>query len=153
MVGDGVDGPGTGQYQGARMMPARPRLIVNLFTLNSISHINYGMWTHPEDRSLQHNDLGWWVDLAVLAERGCLDSIFIADAFGLGGEYRGSTDLLVERGILFPSSDPSMTLSAMCYSTEHVGFVYTSSIIQQHPFNFARTASTIDHLSKGRVGW
>ena len=25
--------------------------------------------------------------------------------------------------------------------------------MQEHPFNFARKLSTLDHLSRGRVGW
>jgi hypothetical protein len=25
--------------------------------------------------------------------------------------------------------------------------------LQEHPFNFARKVSTLDHLSKGRLGW
>jgi FMN-dependent oxidoreductase (nitrilotriacetate monooxygenase family) len=37
--------------------------------------------------------------------------------------------------------------------TEHLGLAFTSSIIQEHPFNFARRVSTLDHLSKGRVAW
>jgi len=31
--------------------------------------------------------------------------------------------------------------------------VFTSSVIQEHPFNFARKVSTLDHLTKGRIAW
>ncbi|AWK76265.1 LLM class flavin-dependent oxidoreductase (plasmid) [Rhodococcus oxybenzonivorans] len=129
------------------------QLIFNIFTLNSVSHIFHGMWRHPDSKALQHNDLDTWLELARLAERGCIDTIFIADLAGQQGVYRGSTDMLAERGINFPVSDPEMLLSAMIATTENLGFVYTRSMIQQPPFSFARAASTLDHLSKGRVGW
>jgi len=37
--------------------------------------------------------------------------------------------------------------------TQHLGFAYTASILQTHPFTFARQLSTLDHLTGGRVGW
>jgi FMN-dependent oxidoreductase (nitrilotriacetate monooxygenase family) len=44
-------------------------------------------------------------------------------------------------------------LSALAVNTEHLGLALTSSIIQEHPFDFARKISTLDHISKGRIGW
>ena len=44
-------------------------------------------------------------------------------------------------------------ISALAHATEHLGLAFTSSIVQEHPFNFARKVSTLDHLSKGRIGW
>ena len=44
-----------------------------------------------------------------------------------------------------------MLVSAMAYSTENLGFAFTSSVFQAHPFTFARQMSTLDHLTKGRV--
>ena len=41
----------------------------------------------------------------------------------------------------------------MAYATEHLGFAFTSSVLQCHPFAFARTISTLDHLTKGRIAW
>jgi FMN-dependent oxidoreductase (nitrilotriacetate monooxygenase family) len=37
--------------------------------------------------------------------------------------------------------------------TEHLGFAFTSSILQTPPFTFARQVSTLDHLSRGRIAW
>lgn len=31
--------------------------------------------------------------------------------------------------------------------------MFTSSIIQAHPVEFARRVSTLDHYSRGRIGW
>jgi long-chain alkane monooxygenase len=52
-----------------------------------------------------------------------------------------------------PIGDCTMLIPAMARETTDIGFLYTSSVIQQHPFVFARAASTLDHLSNGRIGW
>jgi FMN-dependent oxidoreductase (nitrilotriacetate monooxygenase family) len=123
------------------------------FTMNTVSHIYHGLWRHPDTRQLAYTDLDTWVDLARLLERGRFDAIFLADVIGLYGDYRGGWDTYVREGLQIPSNDASMLISALAYATEHLGLFFTSSIIQDHPFNFARRVSTLDHLSKGRVGW
>ena len=52
-----------------------------------------------------------------------------------------------------PVNDPAMLIPAMAAVTEHLGFAYTSSVLQMPPFTFARQISTLDHLTGGRVGW
>jgi hypothetical protein len=47
----------------------------------------------------------------------------------------------------------SLLIPAMALATEHLGFAYTSWVLQSHPFTFARQISTLDHLTKGRVAW
>lgn len=42
---------------------------------------------------------------------------------------------------------------ALACHTEHLGLAFTSSIVQEHPFNFARKMSTLDHASHGRIAW
>ena len=49
--------------------------------------------------------------------------------------------------------DPSVLVGVLSQHTEHLGFVFTNSILQDHPFTFARRASTLDHLTEGRIGW
>ena len=41
----------------------------------------------------------------------------------------------------------------MAHATEHLGFAFTSSILQEHPWIFAKKLSTLDHLSRGRLAW
>jgi FMN-dependent oxidoreductase (nitrilotriacetate monooxygenase family) len=76
-----------------------------------------------------------------------------ADVIGLYGDYRGSWETYVSEGLQIPSNDPSVLISALAHVTKHLGLAFTSSIIQEHPFNFARRVSTLDHLSKGRICW
>ncbi|WP_211225880.1 LLM class flavin-dependent oxidoreductase [Nocardioides alkalitolerans] len=125
----------------------------NFFIMDTPSHISHGMWRHPESRAVEYNDLEFWIELAQLAERHHFDSIFIADNFGMYSPINGSTDVFLEKALQIPNSEPSMLLSAMAAATRNLGFVYTSSVLQQHPFPFARQMSTLDHLTKGRIGW
>jgi FMN-dependent oxidoreductase (nitrilotriacetate monooxygenase family) len=129
------------------------RLIFCGFTMNTVSHIYHGLWRHPQTRQLDYTDLDTWTDLAKLLERGRFDAIFLADVIGLYGDYRGGWDTYVREGLQIPSNDASVLISALAHVTEHLGFAFTSSIIQEHPFNFARKVSTLDHLSKGRIAW
>jgi long-chain alkane monooxygenase len=129
------------------------RLIFCAFTMNTVSHIYHGLWRHPHTRQLDYNDLDTWTDLAKLLERGRFDAIFLADVIGLYGDYRGGWDTYVREGLQIPSNDASVLISALAHVTEHLGLAFTSSIIQEHPFNFARRVSTLDHLSKGRIAW
>jgi FMN-dependent oxidoreductase (nitrilotriacetate monooxygenase family) len=121
--------------------------------MNTVSHIYHGLWRHPQTRQLAYTDLDTWLDLATLLERGHFDAMFLADVIGLYANYRGGWDTYVREGLQIPSNDPSMLISALAHVTEHLGFAFTSSIIQDLPFNFARRVSTLDHLSKGRIAW
>jgi long-chain alkane monooxygenase len=129
------------------------RLVFCAFTMNTVSHIYHGLWRHPQTRQLDYTDLDTWIDLVKLLERGRFDALFLADVIGLYGNYRGGWDTYVREGLQIPSNDPSMLISALAHVTEHLGLAFTSSIVQDLPFNFARRVSTLDHLSKGRIAW
>ena len=131
----------------------RPRLILNAFTMNTATHVSYGSWRNPQTRSIEFDQLDVWVDLVKLLERGKFDSVFFADVVGLYDDYRGGWDTYVREGLQIPNHDPSAIVSALALSTEHLGLVITSSVLQDHPFSFARKISTLDHASKGRIGW
>ncbi len=128
-------------------------LVYNAFTMNTASHINHGLWRYPYTRQRDFDQLEVWTDLAKLLERGKFDAMFLADVVGLYGDYRGGWETYVKEGLQIPSNDPSVLVSALATVTEHIGLAFTSSIIQAPPFEFARRVSTLDHLTKGRVGW
>ncbi|EPE94641.1 LLM class flavin-dependent oxidoreductase [Rhizobium grahamii] len=123
------------------------------FDMNCVSHINHGMWTHPRDTSLQYTDLDYWVDFARTAERGKLDGIFLADVVGVYDVYKGSAAPVIETGAQIPVNDPLMPISAMAYATRHLGFGVTANTTYEAPYLLARRMSTLDHLTKGRIGW
>ena len=131
----------------------KPPLLFSAFVMNTASHIVQGTWRLPDAGQTDFNSLDHWVDLAKLLERGRFDAIFFADVVGLYGDYRGGYRKYVESGLQVPSNDPSVLASAIAYNTEHLGIAITSSVVQDHPFNFARKISTLDHVTKGRVAW
>ena len=132
---------------------SRPRLILNAFTMNTATHVSYGTWRNPQTRSVEFDQLDPWIELVKLLERGTFDSVFFADVVGLYDDYRGGWDTYLREGLQIPNHDPSAIVSALALVTEHLGLVITSSVLQDHPFSFARKISTLDHASKGRIGW
>ncbi|KRB59395.1 N5,N10-methylene tetrahydromethanopterin reductase [Rhizobium sp. Root708] len=123
------------------------------FDMNCVSHINHGMWTHPRDTSLLYTDLDYWVDFARTAERGKLDGIFLADIVGVYDIFEGSPAAVIRAGAQIPVNDPLMPISAMAYATKHLGFGVTVNTTYEPPYLLARRLSTLDHLTKGRIGW
>ena len=131
----------------------RPRLLLSAFAMNTTSHILGGQWRHPEAQQHRFNDLRLWTDLARTLEEAKFDALFLADVVGLYGNHSGGWGSHVERGLQVPANDPLVLQSALAASTEHLGLALTSSVVQSHPFQFARQLSTLDHLSDGRVAW
>ena len=129
------------------------RMLLNAFHMNCVSHIQHGLWVRDDTRQLEYTQLEPWVELAQILEKGCFDALFLADVVGLYDTYRGGAETALLEGMQAPVNDPAMLIPAMAYVTEHLGFAFTSSVLQTHPFIFARQMSTLDHLTRGRVAW
>lgn len=123
------------------------------FDMNCVGHINHGLWTHPRDQSVRYTDLDYWTDLAMTAERGKLDGLFLADIVGVYDVYEASAATAIETGAQIPVNDPLMPISAMALVTRNLGFGVTVNTTYEPPFLLARRLSTLDHLTKGRIGW
>lgn len=131
----------------------KKQLHVNLFEMNTVSHIQHGLWSHPDNNRHRFNDLDFWTDLAQLLEYGTFDGIFLADVVGAYDVFRGGPETALREGLQIPSNDPFLLIPALAQVTEHLGFGATSPTTYEPPFSFARRMSTLDHLTKGRVGW
>jgi len=129
------------------------RILLNAFHMNCVVHQSPGLWTLPGDKMAQYTDLKTWVELAQILEKGKFDALFLADVVGVYDVFRGNREAAVSQAAQIPVNDPVALIPAMAYATEHLGFAWTSSVLQNHPFAFARTASTLDHLTKGRLAW
>ncbi|MGC5077714.1 LLM class flavin-dependent oxidoreductase [Agrococcus sp. DT81.2] len=125
----------------------------NAFDMNCVAHQSSGLWRHPDDRSRHYNTIEYWTSLAKLLERGAFDGLFIADVLGTYDVYGGSRDAAVRNGAQVPVNDPILLVSAMAAVTEHLGFGITAGTAFEHPYPFARRITTLDHLTRGRVGW
>jgi len=132
---------------------ARKRLILNLFEMSCISHITHGLWRLPGNNRERFNDIDYWIELARLLEDGGFDAVFLADVTGTYDVFRGSAATSIREGLQIPSNDPLLVVPAMAAVTRHLGFGITFSTSYEPPFSFARRLATLDHLTKGRVGW
>jgi FMN-dependent oxidoreductase (nitrilotriacetate monooxygenase family) len=126
---------------------------LNAFDMNCVGHQSPGLWTHPRDRSDTYKDLDYWTGLARTLERGKFDALFLADVLGVYDVYGGSVDAALRHAIQVPVNDPLLLVPAMAQVTEHLGFGVTCTLSYEPPYTFARRMSTLDHLTRGRIGW
>ncbi|MFZ2526473.1 MAG: LLM class flavin-dependent oxidoreductase [Rhodococcus sp. (in: high G+C Gram-positive bacteria)] len=101
-------------------------------------------WRHPRTEAHRVLDVKHFQELAQIAERGKLDSVFFADGLAVGPRVEHNTQAIFE---------PVTLLSAMAVVTEHVGLIATASTGYNEPFNLARKFASLDHISGGRAGW
>lgn len=133
-------------------MPRQP-LIFSAFLMNTTSHIIGGAWRREEAEQHHFQELAHWTSLVRKLEDAGFDLAFFADVVGLYGDHEGGWASHVRKGLQIPSNDPLVLISALAAVTDRIGLALTSSVIQAHPFTFARQLSTLDHLSGGRIGW
>lgn len=134
-------------------MVAKKQILLNAFNMNCVGHINHGAWTHPRDRSSDYNTLAYWTDQAKLLERGLFDGIFIADIIEVYDVYGGGIDVTARESVQLPVNDPILLVSAMAAVTSNLGFGITVNVHNEAPYTLARRFSTLDHLTRGRIGW
>jgi FMN-dependent oxidoreductase (nitrilotriacetate monooxygenase family) len=101
-------------------------------------------WRHPRTDPARVTDVRHFTELARIAERGLLDSVFFADTLHVGPDPRHNLQAVFE---------PITLLSAIAAATEHVGLIATASTSYHEPFHLARLFASLDHLSGGRAGW
>ncbi len=101
-------------------------------------------WRLPESNPSAFFDVGHYINVAKIAERGKFDAIFLADTPAV-------TDRIDLRP--FPSMEPTIVLASVAAATTHIGLIATASTTYNEPYNIARRFATLDHASRGRVGW
>ncbi|MGI9328026.1 MAG: LLM class flavin-dependent oxidoreductase [Pseudomonadales bacterium] len=128
-------------------------MLLCAFDMNCVGHQSQGLWRHPRDHSADFNSMKYWLDLAKTLERGLFDGLFLADVTGVYDVYGGSPDTALRAATQVPTNDPFTIVPAMASVTEHLSFGVTGSIPYEPPYSFARKISSLDHLTKGRIGW
>jgi len=131
----------------------KKQLFLNLFEMACVSHITHGLWPLPGNNRERFADLDYWLELAQLLEHGGFDGIFLADVIGAYDVFRGGPETALREGLQSPNLDPLLLVPAMAAVTERLGFGVTFSTTYEPPFAFARRMSTLDHLTRGRIGW
>ncbi|KAL6411576.1 putative xenobiotic compound family protein [Ilyonectria robusta] len=131
----------------------KKRIYLNAFDACTVGHTSPGQWRNPIDHSADKRDLDYWLETAKLLEKGKFLSYFLADTVGGFDVYKGSRDPAIKIGSEFPVTDPFVPISAMASVTKSLGFGVTASTSYERPFLLARRFSTLDHFTKGRIGW
>jgi len=134
-------------------MSANQPLRFNAFVMNTNSHIQHGHWRRPDAGQVDFENVDVWIDLAKTLEAAKFDAMFFADVVGHYGDADADYEVYVRHGLQIPSNDPTVLLGALAVVTENLGLALTSNVAQNHPFNFARQVSTLDHISRGRIAW
>lgn len=134
-------------------MPVPREIRLNAFDMACVGHIQQGLWTQPRDRAVGYLSLDHWMALARLLERGLFDGLFLADVLGVYDVHGGSQDAAVRHGVQIPLLDPMLLVPAMAAVTTHLGFGVTVNLAWEPPALLARRFSTLDHLTRGRIGW
>ena len=131
----------------------RREIRFNAFDMACVGHIQQGMWTHPRDRSADYLSLEYWMGLARLLEEGLFDGLFLADVLGIYDVHGGNGDAAIRNAVQVPLLDPMLIVPAMASATRNLGFGVTCNLAWESPALMARRFSTLDHLTKGRIGW
>ncbi|SPO02047.1 related to thermophilic desulfurizing enzyme [Cephalotrichum gorgonifer] len=131
----------------------KKRLILNAFVMMCSGHQSPGLWQHPEDQSSRFDEIEHWVELAKLLEEAKFHGIFIADVLGGYDVFKKSLDPAIISGAQWPVTEPLAVVPAMAAATKSIGFGVTVSTTYEQPYHLARRLSTVDHLTKGRIGW
>ncbi|WP_336715661.1 LLM class flavin-dependent oxidoreductase [Arthrobacter sp. USHLN218] len=129
------------------------RISLNAFDMTTPTHQSPGLWRHPENRADTYNTLEYWTGLARTLERGTFDALFLADVLGIYDVYRNSSAPALLDADQVPLNDPFMQISAMAAATKNLGFAVTSALTYELPYALARKFSSLDHLTRGRIGW
>lgn len=102
-------------------------------------------WLMPDSSVERIGDISYYQSLAQLAEKGCFDAVFFAD----NHSFRASDPNEMPAFWL----DPVVNLTAISQVTHYVGLVSTISSTFSNPFTASRQLLSLDHITKGRVGW
>ena len=126
---------------------------LNAFDMMVPVHQSPGLWRHPESGVADFTRLSYWTDVARTLEEAGFASLFLADIPGVYDVYGGGADATYRGGVQFPLLDPLVAIPAMAAVTQTLGFGVTASVTYEQPYLLARTLSTLDHFTDGRVAW
>jgi len=124
------------------MTQRQGKLHLNAFLFHVGHH--EAAWRLPESDPFASTSVQHYQELARIAERGKLDSLFLADGPVLWsniGQRPGG------------NLEPTVLLTALAGVTKRIGLIATASTTYNEPYNLARRFGSLDHISDGRAGW
>ena len=100
-------------------------------------------WTKPDV----------FVDAARALERACFDVFILEDSSAVPYAYQGKMDFYLKHAVMTPKFDPVMLTPYLIAATKHIGLAPTLTTTFYPPWLLARSLSTLDHFSSGRIAW
>ncbi|WP_238422933.1 LLM class flavin-dependent oxidoreductase [Gordonia sp. 'Campus'] len=89
-----------------------------------------------------------------ILERGKFDFAFFADLLAAPVRFGGDQSEPFRRGTQAAATiDPSLVAASIAAVTTHLGVAVTKSTTYFHPYELARVFGSLDHLTRGHVGW
>jgi len=95
----------------------------------------------------------FYIEMARMLESAGIDFIMLEDSVTVPDTFGGSMDLELMYTTRSPKNDPIPLASAIAAGTRHLGIVVTMSTTLYPPWMLARVLASLDHLSRGRIGW
>jgi len=100
-------------------------------------------WTKPDI----------FVDAARAFERAFFDVFILEDSSAVPYAYQGKMDFYLKNAVMTPKFDPVMVTPYLIQATKHIGLAPTLTSTFYPPWLLARSLSTLDHYSSGRIAW
>jgi FMN-dependent oxidoreductase (nitrilotriacetate monooxygenase family) len=101
-------------------------------------------WRHRDVDPRAELSLEHYLTIATTAERGKLDSLFLADGLAISSNIEFNA---------YSSFEPLTLLSALATATKRIGLIATASTTYNQPYSLARAFASVDRISGGRAGW
>lgn len=129
------------------------RIVLGVFEAGSAQVGGTTSWAHERSQNGDFRDIDYWVRMARMLDEADFDFLFFAGgSFGYASRRGELSDLLVRAGANF-GLDGAYLIPALAVSTERLCFVVTSTTGADHPLHTVRKFSTLDHVTRGRIGW
>jgi FMN-dependent oxidoreductase (nitrilotriacetate monooxygenase family) len=93
-----------------------------------------------------------YIDMCRALESACFDYIIVEDSLMVADTFRGTMEYALKHAQTAPKNDPLPMLPLLAQPTSHIGLIGTITSTFYPPFTAARLATTLDHLTRGRVG-
>jgi long-chain alkane monooxygenase len=113
-------------------------------------------WRHPQSMaggSYNYLDPDVWMHEARVLEDMLLDAWFVGDSCGIYSAHHNSIETSVKFGSQSIQHFAALFAQMQAFAAPTLGVVSTILTTELHPFTTARILQTMDHLTKGRVGW
>jgi FMN-dependent oxidoreductase (nitrilotriacetate monooxygenase family) len=99
-------------------------------------------WTQPEV----------YIEAGRALERAGFDYMMFEDGSFIPDVHGSSTDFALRNAAAAPKLDPLPLIATVARETDNIGLIGTVTTSWYPPFFAARLLTTLDHLTKGRVG-